>query len=101
MIFIYTTSPSLEEAKKLADEIISRRYASAVNYWPTKSVFMVKGERREGEGAVLFIRSLEKRLQDIEDLITAHHGTAIPCVAAVGVDRLNRHYKEHLVECIG
>ncbi|MBI5733187.1 divalent-cation tolerance protein CutA [Candidatus Jorgensenbacteria bacterium] len=101
MIFIYTTSPNLEEAKKLAEVIIDKKLASAVNLWPTQSIYMWKGEKREGEGAVLFIRTLESKLQEIEDLIGTHNMHGIPCVAAVDVRRINRHYKEHLVECVG
>ncbi len=97
MLFIYTTSTNLEKAKELAETLIQRKWAAAVNYWPTHSIYSSHGETKEGEGVVLFIRTLEKHLQDIEDFITASHLGGIPCVAAVNVYRINRPYKEQVM----
>ena len=101
MIFIYTTSTTAEKAKELAETLVQRKWASAVNFWPTQSVYSARGEAKEGEGVVLFIRTLEKHLQDIEDFITASHIGGIPCVAAVNVYRINRPYKEQIMTHIG
>lgn len=99
MIFVYTTAPTIEEGKKLSREIIQKKLASAVNFWPTLSLYSWHGAVKEGEGSVLFIRTLEKHLQEIEDLI-ASMTKGTPCVAAIDVKRINRHYKEQMVEAM-
>lgn len=101
MIFIYTTCPNLEEAKKLSKLIVDKKLASAVNMWPAHSIYCWKGECKEGEGVVLFIRTLETKLQEIEDLAAAQSSGGIPCVATLDVRRINRGYKEVMVNCIG
>lgn len=101
MLFIYTTSTDQEKARELAKILVEKKWAAAVNFWPTKSIYVSKGEAKEGEGVILFIRTLEKHLQDIEDYLTASHLGGTPCVASLSVYRINRHYKEHLVEHIG
>jgi periplasmic divalent cation tolerance protein len=100
MILIYTTCPSMDEAKRISKIIIDRRMASAVNIWPSFSTFCWKDECREGEGAVVFIRSLEKKLQEIEDLLTLELKGGIPCIASFSVYRINRAYKELMAETV-
>jgi uncharacterized protein involved in tolerance to divalent cations len=99
MIFVYTTCTSMDEGRELSQNLISKKLASAVNFWPAHSVFSAKGQLREGTGSVLFIRTLEKHLQEIEDLI-ADTMKGIPCIAALDVKRINRHYKEHMVDAM-
>lgn len=101
MIFIYTTATTEQKAKELARALVERKWAVAVNFWPTRSVYLARGEVREGEGVVLFIRTLEKHLQSIEDFLAESHLGGTPCVASVNVYRINRPYKEHVVGHIG
>ena len=100
MILIYTTCPNMDEAKRIGKVIINRRLASAVNAWPAHSAFCWKDEFREGEGAVVLIRTLEKKLQEIEDLLAAELKGGIPCIASFNVYRINRPYKELMAETV-
>jgi len=97
MLFIYTTSTDIEKARELSEVLIQKKWATAVNFWPTHSVYASHGAPKEGEGVILFIRTLEKHLQDIEDYITASHLGGIPCVASLNVYRINRPYKEQVM----
>jgi uncharacterized protein involved in tolerance to divalent cations len=90
----------MDEAKRIAKRIIDDRLASAVNIWPAFSAFCWKDECREGEGVVMFIRTLEKKVQEIDDVLTAELKGGIPCIASFEVHRLNHAYKEVLVETV-
>ncbi len=96
MIFVYTTVPNMDAGKALSRNIIEKKLASAVNIWPTQSVYTWQGKVKEGEGCVLFIRTLEKNIQLIEDLIDSN-ASNIPCVAAIDVKRINHRYREEMV----
>jgi len=80
MLFIYTTSTDIEKARELSEVLIQKKWATAVNFWPTHSVYASHGAPKEGEGVILFIRTL-----------------GIPCVASLNVYRINRPYKEQVM----
>jgi periplasmic divalent cation tolerance protein len=100
MIFIYTTCRNTEEAKKIAKTIIEKKLAGCCNVWPIDSFYFWENEVKEDKEAVLFVKTNESKLQEIESLIEANHGYSVPCVATVDVRRINRAYKEWLVQQI-
>ena len=100
MVLIYTTCGSTEEAVKLGHLIVSRHLAAAVNIWPLQSIFR-EGDRIETRlEAGLLVKTVEVKLQQIEELIEANHGYAVPFIGAWDVRRINRAYKERMAAVI-
>ncbi|HDH31655.1 MAG TPA: divalent-cation tolerance protein CutA [Candidatus Wolfebacteria bacterium] len=100
MIFIYTTCQTADEAKKIGKMIIEKKLAGCVNIWPINSMYFWKNEFKEEEETVLLIKTIEARLQEIEDLIQGSHSYSVPCIATIDIKRINRPYKEWLAQCI-
>ncbi len=94
MILIYTTCKNEEEGKKLAKLIIEHHIASCVNMWPIGSTYRWEGEIKEDQEFALLIKTLESKLQPIEDLISRNHSYSTPFIGAIEVKRINHAYRE-------
>ncbi len=94
MVFIYNTCRDVNTAKELGKKIIKARVAACVNIWPMHSIYFSDGELKEDTEAVLFIKTNEPKMAEIENFLIKNHTYTTPIVAALEVKRLNREYKE-------
>jgi periplasmic divalent cation tolerance protein len=72
-ILIYTTLPSLEEAKRVGDALVAGRLAACVNMFPGMiSIFEWKGAREEASEVAMIIKTraalTEAVLQEVKRL---------------------------------
>lgn len=100
MIFIHTTCRDIEEAQKLADLIVEKEVGACVDFWPISSCYNFEGEKICKTRAKLLITTFESKLDAITKLISEHHSYTIPLIAGVDVRRINRPYKEWMMEVI-
>ena len=101
MVFIYTTFQNPEEAKAVAKTVLEKKLGGWVDMWPINSVYFEDGEFKEVKGgAALLITTIELKLQDIENLVSQNHGSKASAIAAIGIQRINRPYKEHIARHI-
>lgn len=98
MVFIYTTCASEDEAKQLCKILIESKSAACIDYWPVSSVYRWEGQVVKMSHMMLMVTTFEKKLADVEDLISKHHSYSVPLIAGVDVRRINRPYKEWMTE---
>jgi periplasmic divalent cation tolerance protein len=100
MVFVYTTCAKEEEAKALSKMVIEKKLAACVNMWPVESCYTWEGAMKCENEYALLIKTLESKLQPIEDLILSNHAYSTPFVGAVDIRRINREYKEWMAQVI-
>lgn len=100
MVFIYTTCATLDEAKRLGKLMIESKHAACVDIWPIQSMYNWKGKLEDISQAMLMITTLEKKIQEVDDLISHNHSYAMPLIAGVDVRRMNHEYKEWMASQI-
>jgi periplasmic divalent cation tolerance protein len=98
MVFIYTTCATLEEAKKLGKLIIDQKLGACVDYWPIDSTFKWNGHLKEISQIMLSIATFENKLEGVNDLISKHHIYSVPMIAGIDVRRINRAYREWMMQ---
>lgn len=98
MILVYTSCRNIEEAKRLAGLVLGKKLAGDVDIWPIDSLRLDESGIKEEKEAALLIKTNEAKMAEIESVILGNHSYKIPCVAAIDVRRLNREYKEWLVQ---
>lgn len=97
MVLIHVTYPDEEEAKKISKLIIEKELAIAVDLSRINSVYANSDELKIQPGVALLIKTLETKVQEIENLIRGHnHHHIPPCIAVIELFRVNREYKEWL-----
>lgn len=92
------------EAKKLARKVVEERAGACVQILPSiESVYHWKGEICEGEEALLLIKTESDAIQELMDLLIAHHPYTTPEVMAVRVveGECTEGYRNWLLEEIG
>jgi periplasmic divalent cation tolerance protein len=98
MLFIYTTCATKGEAEKLGKLVINKKMGACVDYWPIESMYNWKGEFKQIEQAMLLVTTFESKLDEVTDLLSAHHSYSTPLIAGVDVRRINRAYKEWMTQ---
>lgn len=100
MIFIHTTCKDIEEAQKLSNLIIEKEIGACVDFWPISSCRKLEGNFVCQTRVKLLITTFESKLDAITTLISQNHSQVIPLAAGVDVRRINRPYKEWMMEVI-
>ncbi|MFH1608499.1 MAG: divalent cation tolerance protein CutA [Patescibacteria group bacterium] len=98
MVFIYTTCATSEEANNLGKLIINKKLGVAVDFWLVDSMFRWKKEFVEVPQVMMMISTFESKIKTINDLISQNHSYSTPLIAGVDVRRINRAYKEWMME---
>jgi uncharacterized protein involved in tolerance to divalent cations len=102
VIFIYVSFNNVETAKAVGKLLVEKRMAGSVDLMPSRSFNRDndpsgQGEVKETTGAVMIIKTIDKHIQDIEDIIRENHHDGIPCIASIKLYRLNRDFKDWLI----
>ena len=103
MIFIYVPCQNLDTAKSIAKILVEKRMAGKVDIMPTNSVTRENGLPAqagglvETAGATMIIMTIDKHVQDIEDTVREHYQGGVPCMATLSLYRLNRDFKDWLI----
>ncbi len=97
MVLIHVTYSDEEEAKKISRLIVEQRLAGVVDLSRINSVHFSPEGLISQPGVALLIKTVEAKVQEIENLIRGqnHHKTP-PCIAVIELFRINREYKEWL-----
>jgi periplasmic divalent cation tolerance protein len=101
MVFVYTTCATSEEAEALGELIVREKLGACIDFWPISSVYHWEGDLRKISQIMIIVTTFESKLETLNDLISQHHSYSTPLIAGVDVRRINRAYKEWVMEEIG
>lgn len=88
----------MDEAKVLAEIIISKKIAACVDFWPISSCYKWEGSLKCVSQAMLLVTTFESKLESVNEIISENHTYSIPLIAGVDVRRINHPYKEWMME---
>jgi len=97
MIFIYVPCQTLDTAKTIAKVLVEKKMAGKVDILPTNSIFRENETVKEVAGATMIIMTIERHIQNIEDIVREHYQDGVPCMATIALFRLNRDFKDWLI----
>jgi len=102
MIFIYVPCQTLETAKTIAKVLVEKKMAGKVDIMITNSIFRENDSPGEGgvkevAGATMIIMTIDRHIQAIEDVVREHYQDGVPCMATIALFRLNRDFKDWLI----
>src|SRR3989338_1394729 len=100
MVFVYITCASQEEAKKLGKILLEKKGAGCVNIFPVLSMYPENGSIKEAGEYVLIVKTIDSKVQDVEDIVRKNHSYKVPFIGTISLTRLNSEYKEWLTGAI-
>lgn len=77
--------------------------AGKVDILPTNSITRDNGLPAQAggvaeiSGATMVIMTIDKHVQDIEDIVREYYQDGVPCMATITLYRLNRDFKDWLI----
>lgn len=87
VFLVYMTAPTLEEARRLARELVRLRLAAGVNVLPgAESIYRWKGEVREAGECLLLAQVSGAALPAFTATARSLHSYEVPCIVAVPID---------------
>ena len=93
----YITAKDKEEAEALSQGILEKRLAACTNILPgMRSQYWWEGKIESADEAVLLVKTLENKKDDLLAHVRKHHSYSVPCVVFLKVDGGNPDYLKWL-----
>lgn len=92
IVFVYTTCPSVKEAREIGLSVVRERLAISADYWIINSIYPWSNVIQEGEQYMLMFATQkylsEKLMKHVESL----HSYSVPVVVRTDISLANHPY---------
>ena len=96
-IVLFIATANAEEARRIADVLLSERKAACVNIVPrVSSFFWWQGKVDSAQESLLIVKTKASVLNQIVSLVKEHHSYDVPEIIALPIIGGNRDYLEWL-----
>jgi len=101
-LMIFITTSNLEEANRIAHELLKRRLAACVNIIPkVYSSFLWKNELESCEESLLMVKSKLDVFDDLVNVVKSLHSYSVPEIIAIPIKASYSQYLSWIDEVIG
>lgn len=98
-LIVFITASSFEEARKIADALVSQKKAACVNIVPkVSSLFRWKGKIEDAEESLLVIKTRTKLFPKVVSTVKGIHSYEVPEVIALPIVAGNPDYLQWINE---
>lgn len=96
-LVVFATAPTIEEARRIAADLVNGRLAACVNIIPgVESIYTWNDQTETSVEALLVIKTTSARYDELEGRIKALHQYTTPEIIAVKIERGSASYLEWL-----
>ncbi|NYT19806.1 MAG: divalent-cation tolerance protein CutA [Methanosarcinales archaeon] len=85
-IVVYITAGSLDEARMLGRELVSRRLAACANIHPINSIYRWDGEMVEDNEVALILKTTSEIFDELKETVRSLHSYDLPCIVYWEID---------------
>ena len=97
---IMAAFPDKDSAKKTAKLLVERRLAACVQMFPIESVYLWKGEVRDENEIMLYIKSKTVLFGEISAAIRANHSYEVPEIIQIPITDGLPEYLKWIGDCV-
>ena len=92
-IVVFVTASSLSEAKKISDNLLSKKLAACVSIVPkVRSNFIWKGNMTEANEVLLIAKTKFSKFNELEKQVKKNHSYEVPEIIALPIVAGNKEY---------
>lgn len=99
MKIIYTTLNNNEEARKIGRDLLEKKLANCVNFFPITCIYNYNNEITEEPEVVLLIKTIEGKYKDIEAVVKSHISYD-NFIGELNVDQINPNFEGWLCSLV-
>jgi len=99
-IFVYTTFPDWESARKAVREILERKLAVCANMREHEAMYWWEGEIRDEKEIGVILKTEVSKWKELREAIKELHPYDVPLIARIDLDKLNREYSEWMARVL-
>ncbi len=93
MLLVYTTMPSMQEAKDIASHVVEARLAAGANIIPgAYSIYHWLGKIEHAQECICLFQSTEKQFEALSQAIQERHSYEVPCIIAMPLEKAEKHF---------
>ncbi len=96
MIFVYSTAPDEETAKKISKQILEKKLAACVNILPMKSMYWWKSRIENSDEVSMIFKTRGRLFEALKDELESLHPYEVPCICALNVQYANNDFFEYI-----
>ena len=101
VLIVLTTTPTVEDADRLARRIVEAKLAACVQVLPKMtSVYLWEGEIQTDPEHLLLIKTLEEKFDELSEFISKNHSYDVPEIVAIGAEKVSQSYLNWLQESV-
>lgn len=79
---VYITAGNMDEARRIARELVSKDLAACVNMFPINSIYTWGGKLEEEQEIAMLVKTTEDRFEEIRELVRSLHSYELPCIVS-------------------
>jgi len=99
-IFVYTTFPDWESAKKIVRELLERKLIVCANLREHETIYWWGEEIEEGREVGALLKTEVSKWKPLKNALRELHPYEVPIIARIDLDKLNREYSEWMVRVL-
>ena len=99
-IAVFTTTDSLEEARKLTKTLVEQKLAACAQISEIESFYTWENDVQNDQEFRIMFKTTKDKYKDVEKSILKIHSYDLPAIYAVDVDELHKPYGDWVNESI-
>jgi periplasmic divalent cation tolerance protein len=97
-IFIYITTSSEAEARKIAEAVVADRLAACANIVPgMKSIYHWQGKLEQGSETILIFKTRAGLFQAVEARVKELHSYSTPCIVSLPLTNVSDGFMQWIL----
>jgi periplasmic divalent cation tolerance protein len=97
--WVYITTSSPEEARRIGRQLVEERLAACVNIIPgMTSFYWWQGKIEEGSETVLIAKTRAELVEPLTERVKALHSYTVPCIIALPIVGGNRGFLQWIAD---
>jgi periplasmic divalent cation tolerance protein len=99
---VFVTTANFENARQISKILVTEKLAACCSIIQNiSSIFGWEGTIHERNEYMIFIKTTEKRLTELEERIKQMHSDDVPEIISLNIDKSSDTYMQWLLQCTG
>jgi len=91
-IFVYTTVPNINDAKKIAKILLEKKLAACINMFQIASMYIYNGNIKDENEVGMIIKTKSEKFKELKNELKKIHPYKTPCICSIHLEECHRDF---------